>query len=161
MTCSILSIAPFTVSHKGVVAVNTIISFSVLMISIISLIGTSNTHAATSEECAKKANTLDIVDCHTSRYSAADKSLNVIYGAAMKALTEKQKTKLRESQRAWLKFRDSSFEFVIEMNSDSGSFAGVAISNYKATFVELRVRELNDKLTGPGGRPDWLPKLAK
>ncbi len=113
-------------------------------------------NAATQSDCSKKDNTLAIVDCHNQRYVVADKNLNKIYSAAMKNLTEVQKSKLRDSQRAWIKFRDADFDLVVEMNADSGSYANVAISDFKAAFVENRVKELKEMFTGPGDAPDWV-----
>jgi uncharacterized protein YecT (DUF1311 family) len=74
----------------------------------------------------------------------------------MKALTEDEKSALKTAQKTWLKYRDANFSFVIEMNKDSGSYANIAISNFKADFVENRVTELKAILAGPGETPDWL-----
>ena len=62
-----------------------------------------------------------------------------------------------QSQLAWLKFRDLNFTLVMEMNKDSGSFANISISEFKATFVEKRVAELREMFVGPSGEaPDWV-----
>jgi hypothetical protein len=45
----------------------------------------------------------------------------------------------------------------MEMNKDSGSFANISISEFKATFVEKRVAELREMFVGPSGEaPDWV-----
>jgi len=117
----------------------------------------SNVAYAANVDCSKKANTQEIVACHENRYVEADKKLNSVYSAAIKNIDENQKKTLKQSQLAWLKFRDLNFTFVIEMNKDSGSFANVAISEFKATFVEKRVAELKDLFVGPSGEaPDWV-----
>jgi uncharacterized protein YecT (DUF1311 family) len=110
----------------------------------------------TADDCSKKDNTLQVLECHNLRYSQADKKLKAIYGAAMKEFTDEQKTKLKDSQRAWLKYRDGNFNLVTEMSKDSGSFGGVMISAFKANVVERRVAELKEVLRGPGDVPDWL-----
>ena len=69
------------------------------------------------------------------------------------------KAKLKESQRAWLKFRDASFELVSEVNSDPGTYSEIVYNDFKANFVERRVKELRDVFHGPGGyddMPAWL-----
>ena len=117
----------------------------------------SNFAYAANVDCSKKANSLEIVACHENRYVEADKKLNSVYSSAMKNINENQKKALKQSQLAWLKFRDSNFTFVIEMNKDGGSFANVAIAEFKATFVEKRVAELKDLFVGPSGEaPDWV-----
>jgi len=117
----------------------------------------SNFAFAANVDCSKKANTLEILACHENRYVEADKKLNSVYSSAMKNIDENQKKALKQSQLAWLKFRDSNFTFVMEMNKDSGSFANVAISEFKATFVEKRVAELKDLFVGPSGEaPNWV-----
>ena len=117
----------------------------------------SNFACAANVDCSKKANTLEIVACHENRFIEADKKLNSVYSAAMKNIDENQRKALKQSQLAWLKFRDLNFTFVIEMNKDSGSFANISISEFKATFVEKRVAELKELFMGPSGEaPDWV-----
>ena len=127
-----------------------------LIITFVFLMMSSFAMATTSVDCANADNTMAIVDCHSNRYQVADKRLNAIYTAAMKALTEDEKSALKTAQKTWLKYRDANFSFVIEMNKDSGSYANIAISNFKADFVENRVTELKAILAGPGETPDWL-----
>ena len=107
-------------------------------------------------DCSDLPNTLEIVDCHVKRYSQADKKLNKIYSAAMKNLQDNEIKALKQSQIAWLKYRDQNFALAIELNKDSGTYSNIAISNFKASVVEQRVSELIDLLRGPGEMPDWL-----
>lgn len=117
---------------------------------IFSMIFSCYAHAGNSIDCSSKENTLAIVGCHNQRYILADKNLNLIYSAVIKNLSEGEKTKLRDSQRAWIKFRDIDFDLIVEMNRDLGSYGNIAISAFKATFVENRVEELKEILTSPG-----------
>jgi len=51
-------------------------------------------------------------DCAGKSLEAWDKALNEVYGKLMKRLDEKSKISLRDSQREWLKYRDSHFKFL-------------------------------------------------
>lgn len=100
-------------------------------------------------DCSKAGDTFAITQCHDQRYIKADKELNVIYKEAMKSLPENEKQKLQLAQKAWLKYRDASYEFVKEQHMEDRSFGGISISDYKATIVEKRVKELKYLLSGP------------
>jgi len=111
---------------------------------------------AIAEDCSNAGDTLSIIDCHEQRYVNADKELNNIYRQAMTNLSDKEKQKLQQAQKAWLKYRDTSIEFVIEQNRDTRSYGNIVIAKYKATLVEKRVKELKHLLSGPEGPAiDW------
>jgi uncharacterized protein YecT (DUF1311 family) len=115
--------------------------------------------AASKSQCANMATPHDIGTCHEGRFKAADRRLNAIYSGAMKNLPEVEKAKLKESQRAWLKFRDASFALVSAVNADSTSYDEIVYNDFKANFVERRVKELRDVFRGPGDyddMPAWL-----
>lgn len=105
------------------------------------------------KDCAAEKNSMTVADCHAARYVVADKALNNVFNAGMKSLSEDEKTKLREAQRAWLKYRDASFLFVIEANKDARSYGNIAVADYKATLIEKRVLELKYLLSGPESPP--------
>lgn len=100
-------------------------------------------------DCGNAGDAVSIMQCHEQRYIKADKELNAIYRAAMKSLPENEKQKLQSAQKAWLKYRDASFDFVIEQNKENRSFGGISVSDYKASVVEKRVLELKHLLSGP------------
>jgi len=52
------------------------------------------------------------------RYETADKAMNVAYQQLLKVLNEEGKKRLRETQRAWVAYRDAQAGF------DSHHFAG-------------------------------------
>ncbi len=105
------------------------------------------------KDCAKEPDMVSIADCHQKRYEAADKELNRVYGEIMKDLTPEGQKKLKEAQRAWLRFRDAAFAFGIEVNKDSRSYGNVVYADYKATFVEKRVLELRYLTQSPADPP--------
>ncbi|POZ52607.1 lysozyme inhibitor LprI family protein [Methylovulum psychrotolerans] len=114
------------------------------------------TAPALAQDCANAQSTVDIMECQEARYQAADKALNAVYSKAMKTLSDTEKKKLKEAQRAWLKYRDASLDFIIEINKDGGSYANIVIGDYKAKIVEKRVLELKYLLSSPDDSPvEW------
>ncbi len=125
------------------------------MLSIVRLISLamifSLSAIANAKECSDAENSINAIECYSARYVAADRALNAIYSKAMKELSTEEKSLLKASQLAWLKFRDASFAYVIESNKDSRSYGAIAVAEYKAKMVEKRVLELRYLLTGPEG----------
>ena len=113
------------------------------------------------DECHRKDSAIEIQACDSQRYQYADKQLNAIYSAAIKNLDEDRKTKLRDSQREWIKFRDANFALALSLNNDAGSYGGIVFGNYKANFVANRVKELVNIFTqASGDMPEWWPASA-
>lgn len=111
------------------------------------------------EECSSSRssdNSMFIMECLSARYKAADQELNEIYSQAMKSLSNDGKKRLRESQEAWLKYRDASLAFITEVNRSTGSTGNFIIEDYRVTLVKKRVSELKYILSGPDAGPaEW------
>ena len=52
--------------------------------------------------------------CAGKEYKAADASLNRMYQQLVKMLEPEEKSKLKEAQTAWIKYRDTNCEFVAD-----------------------------------------------
>ena len=61
-----------------------------------------------------------------------DKELNIVYQKIMKIADPVTKNKLRNAQRAWIKFRDSEIENSYYINNPDGGSMGVLFSLYTA-----------------------------
>ena len=61
-----------------------------------------------------------------------DKELNIVYQKIMKIANPVTKNKLRNAQRAWIKFRDSEVEKSYYTNNPNGGSMGVLFSLYTA-----------------------------
>ena len=107
------------------------------------------------EECSSRSSddSMFMMDCLSARYKAADQELNTIYNEAMKSLSSDGKKKLRESQDAWLKYRDASLALITEVNRNTGSTGNFIIEDYRVTLVKKRVSELKYILSGPDAGP--------
>jgi uncharacterized protein YecT (DUF1311 family) len=109
------------------------------------------------EECSNRSGDSNfIMDCLSARYKAADQELNAIYSEALKSLSSDGQKKLRESQEAWLKYRDASLPFITEVNRKTGSTGNFIIEDYRVTLVKKRASELKYILSGPDASPaEW------
>jgi uncharacterized protein YecT (DUF1311 family) len=106
-----------------------------------------------SNNCGNEPDTGAIVACHAKRYDKADKELNRVYGETLKSLSPEGQQKLKESQRAWLKYRDAAFALAIEANKETRSYGSVVVADYKASVVEKRVLELQYLFQSPADPP--------
>jgi uncharacterized protein YecT (DUF1311 family) len=81
----------------------------------------------------------------------ADKKLNAAYDQLIKSIradNEKDRVellvaRLKESQRAWLKYRDAQVAFVgIHANVGSASSRALGMASYSAELTEQRIKDL-------------------
>ena len=72
-----------------------------------------------------------------------DKELNIVYQKIMKVTDAVTKNKLRNAQRAWIKFRDSEVEKSYYTNNPNGGSMGILFSlNTAAKLTEERAVQL-------------------
>jgi uncharacterized protein YecT (DUF1311 family) len=65
-----------------------------------------------SDACYEKAvSTADMIVCADANYTAWDKELNKVYKALLKKMDKSNEVKLRESQRAWILYRDAALKY--------------------------------------------------
>ena len=86
--------------------------------------------------------TVDMREDALMEFNKADSRLNLVYRKLLSRLTDKnQQVKLRNSQRAWLKYRDSFAEFEASFY-EGGSIQIQFHTSFLAKMTESRVREL-------------------
>ena len=72
-----------------------------------------------------------------------DKELNIVYQKIMKIANPVTKNKLRNAQRAWIKFRNSEIENSYYVNNPDGGSMGILFSlNTAAKLTEERAVQL-------------------
>ena len=72
-----------------------------------------------------------------------DKELNIVYQKIMKIANPVTKNKLRNAQRAWIKFRDSEVEKSYYTNNPNGGSMGILFSlNTAVKLTEERAVQL-------------------
>ena len=86
-----------------------------------------------------------------SDYETADAELNKVYKELRANLSEEQKTKLKEVQVTWLKYRDGNAEFAASLY-EGGSIAGMIYAGALTSVTEARTQELKNMF--PEGYPE-------
>lgn len=99
--------------------------------------------------CEKTAVTqLEMNNCAHQEYVKADAEMNRVYKQLMSVLTAdqaKDQTKLREAQRAWVKYRDANCESESSLN-EGGTIYPMVYDFCLASMTEERTKRLRDML---------------
>jgi uncharacterized protein YecT (DUF1311 family) len=85
--------------------------------------------------------TADMLDCGNKEYSKLDAALNAAYRAASKDLSPEQRNLLRDTQRSWLAYRDSSCSFMSRLG-DRGTMASLTDQSCMMSVTAERTRWL-------------------
>ena len=97
--------------------------------------------------------TPEIVDCVMAQRAHWDKELTVAYQEAMKSAGADQKTRLREAERAWIKYRDANCAYYL---AGEGTIARINAAACFRDMTKRRAEELSSGGAGPDnpGRED-------
>ena len=95
-------------------------------------------------QCMQKSDgvTVAMQDCLTAEDERVEALLNTTYQQTMQAMNERQKTLLRDSQRAWLKYRDGSCDTM--MSVLGGTAAGLITTGWRLEMTARRVSWLTE-----------------
>lgn len=85
--------------------------------------------------------TADMRDCGTKEYAKLDAALNAAYREANKDLSPEQRNLLRDTQRSWLAYRDSSCSFMGRLG-DRGTMASLIDQSCLMSVTAERTRWL-------------------
>lgn len=83
--------------------------------------------------------TVNILDCNAAEHEIQDARLNNNYKLAMQALSPDLKTKLRDAQRLWIKYRDADCGLV-------GQLTGGTLDSVNGTtcYLEMTKKRADD-----------------
>ena len=95
-------------------------------------------------ECT--GSTPEMVDCLMAQHAHWDKQLTIAYQQAMKDAVPAQKEKLREAERAWIKYRDANCEYYA---SGEGTIARIDAAVCLRDMTKRRAEELSSGRAGP------------
>ena len=68
------------------------------------------------QKCLDQLSGGELIECAFKEFEKQDSRLNAAYKELMAWESEEQKKKLREAQRAWIKFRDAWSEYLLDPN---------------------------------------------
>ncbi|WP_319497266.1 lysozyme inhibitor LprI family protein [uncultured Cohaesibacter sp.] len=110
-----------------------------------SLIMTASAYAL---DCQNPVTTVDMSECAAIAYQKADEELNDVYQQLRSMLDEPGKLLLRDTQRAWIPYRDAECARVAD-TFRGGSMAGLAHLSCLSEMTSRRSTELRtDPATG-------------
>ena len=99
-------------------------------------------------ESEENFTTAGMTECVSKAIESWDKELNKNYQGLLNLLTSEQKEKLKESQRQWIKFRDSEIVFSNQFYSDMlGTMWIVVASQKQLDLTKQRALELSEYIT--------------
>lgn len=97
------------------------------------------------EDCESPYTTAAMVYCASHDFREADDELNLVYKELLSTLDSEGQQKLSNSQRAWLKFRDTHGEFASDIWRN-GSQQPVIYFNAITDMTIERAKELQKEL---------------
>lgn len=95
-------------------------------------------------ECT--GSTPEMVDCLMAQHAHWDKQLTIAYQQAMKDAVPAQKEKLRDAERAWIKYRDANCDYYA---AGEGTIARIDAATCMRDMTETRAKELSGGGAGP------------
>ena len=99
------------------------------------------------EKCIEKdSSTAGMIKCSGKAYEMWDKEMNKVYQELMKKLSPEEKELLKESQKQWLKFRDSEFRFLDKFFEGYGTILPVLKAGEKISIIKERTKRLDSYL---------------
>lgn len=110
-------------------------------------------------DCDNAASTVEMNFCALQSFEKADAALNVAYKSALGDIPEmateppfdaKSWTEaLRNSQRAWLAYRDAECKEHVPMHWTGGTGTNADVLGCMETLTEARTKELRDRYDAP------------
>jgi uncharacterized protein YecT (DUF1311 family) len=104
------------------------------------------------QDCNKETNQMELNQCAQANYESADHALNDTYRRAMEAAGDQHaKDGLRDSERAWIAFRDRECARQLGPREEGGSIWPMDMANCLQEKTDARIRELRHSLDCPEG----------
>jgi uncharacterized protein YecT (DUF1311 family) len=93
-------------------------------------------------DCSKSKNEHRLSDCLGAKRDDTDKRLNDLYASLRQRLSPAGRTRLRDAQRTWLRFRDAECLFVVGPSPGLGSAWASSIAICQKNVAERRIEDL-------------------
>ena len=79
-------------------------------------------------------------------YNSTNKELNIVYNKLLQKYNPADKKALVESQKDWLKFRESNCNFKSKDKSEGGVISNKIKISYQIDMTQQRIKELQELL---------------
>jgi len=96
------------------------------------------------QPCESRGSQAEANDCAYQEYKAADAELNKVYGQLAGVLDAEDKASLKESELAWIKYRDSTCTFESSQYK-GGTMRGMIEAFCLARVTKARTADLKDQ----------------
>jgi len=126
------------------------LTFTLILIATLGPI-TSAQQNGKKNPCDNAQTQVEMNDCAAKEYRAADQKLNKLYADLSSKLEPERLAKLKEAQRAWIKFRDADCEFRAYLNK-GGTIYPMVYDGCMADNANNRVRQLVEMLNEENSR---------
>ncbi len=93
---------------------------------------------------AQNSTTIGIGHCYVEGRGRWDREMNRAYEALMGTLNEAQKKAVKQSQRQWVKFRDSQFAAISAVNTRQGTIWSIIGAEQMLQVVREQAERLNN-----------------
>ncbi|HXJ78222.1 MAG TPA: lysozyme inhibitor LprI family protein [Candidatus Methylomirabilis sp.] len=103
--------------------------------------------SATTARCENAQTTAAMRECELRRYQQADIEMTAAYQALMGQLDQIGRTKLRQAQRAWVKYRDAEADLQADA-ARGGTLAPLIRASALADLTESRREQLRKDTKG-------------
>jgi len=112
---------------------------------LLSAFGCSSAWAA--DDCKDPETTIDMRRCAAQELKQVDAKLNAAYTKLLAAIDEESKARLRETERAWIAFRDKECLFRTHGGADQeGSIWPQIVLQCTTDLTKQRLHELRSQL---------------
>jgi uncharacterized protein YecT (DUF1311 family) len=101
--------------------------------------------------CDNAQTQAEMDECSAREYRAADQKLNKLYADLSSKLEPERLAKLKETQRAWIKFRDADCEFQAYLNK-GGTIYPVVYNGCLTDNANNRIKQLEQMLNEENSR---------
>lgn len=98
-------------------------------------------------DCPDSRNQSDLNACTVEAYGRTDGEMNLFYQKQIARLTEPNRSRLRDAQRAWLAYRDKSCLYEVGPPGESGSIWGRSQYLCLERFTRQRISDLKGYVT--------------
>jgi uncharacterized protein YecT (DUF1311 family) len=93
-------------------------------------------------ECVEAGNQSELNACATADYYEADLEMNELYKTQLDRLHDPARLRLRDAQRAWVKFRDAACLYEAGLADESGSIWPMDQNLCMTTHTKQRIEDL-------------------
>jgi len=92
--------------------------------------------------CVEAGNQMQLNFCASADFHDADLEMNNLYATQMARLTDPEKSRLRDAQRAWLVFRDKACLYESRAKEESGSIWPLDHFTCLSAHTKQRIEDL-------------------